>query len=137
MIIGEYELYFSNKLSKLRTFSKKFDPRPHLDTMKDLGILTGDEVKSIKKQKRRNIELAILLDSVVYKGIDAVSAFLDLLNKTDTEVASSFVHFLALSEQLQELRNSSPETIPRATLKYPKHYKLVMQTFTNDISNRD
>ena len=47
------------------------------------------------------------------------------------------MHFLAPSEQLQELRNSSPETIPRATLKYPKHYKLVMRTFTNDISNRD
>ena len=138
MIIGEYEQYFSNKLSKLRTSSKKFDPRPHLDAMKDLGILTGAEVERIKKQKRRKIELAILLDSVVYKGIDAVSAFLDLLNKTDSpEVASSFMHFLAPSEQLQELRNSSPEMIPRATSKYPKYYKLVMQTFTNDISNRD
>ena len=137
MIIGEYEQYFSNKFAKLRTFSSKFNPRPYLSKMKDLGILTGDEVEIIQKQKRRKIELAILLDSVVYKGIDTVSAFLDLLNETDTEAASSFMHFLVPSEQFEERRNSSPEMIPRATSKYPKHYKLVMRTFTNDIFNRD
>ena len=137
MIIGEYEQYFSNKFSKLRTFSRKFNPRPYLDKMKDLGILTGDEVENIKKQKRRKIELAILLDSVVYKGLDTVSAFLDLLNATDTEISSSFMHFIAPSEQLEELRNSSPELISQATSKYPKHYKLVMRTFTNDIFKRD
>ena len=47
------------------------------------------------------------------------------------------MHFLAPSEELQELLNSSPEMIPRAPSKYPKHYKLIMRTFTNDILNGD
>lgn len=132
--VMEYEQYFSKKLSALK---KDFNPTPYLGRMKDLGILSKREVKEVKKQKRKEIKLAMLIDSVVYKGTEVVAAFLNLLSETDPEVASSFIDFLATSKQTEDISNSVPETVCRATLKYPKHYKLVMQTFTNDIYNRD
>ena len=130
MAVREYEEYFSKKLSPLK---KDFNPRPYLGKMKDLGILSEREVLNIKKQKRNEIKLAMLMDSVVYKGTEVVAAFLNLLSETDPEVASSFIDFLATSKQTEEICNYAPETIRRATVKYPKHYKLVMQTFTKDI----
>ena len=130
MAVREYEQYFSKKLSTLK---KDFNPRPYLGKMKDLAILSEREVLNIKKQKRNEIKLAMLMDSVVYKGTEVVAAFLNLLSETDPEVASSFIDFLATSKQREEICNYAPETIRRATVKYPKHYKLVMQTFTKDI----
>ena len=130
MAVREYEQYFSKKLSTLK---KDFNPRPYLGKMKDLGILSEREVKDIKKQKRNEIKLAMLMDSVVYKGTEVVAAFLNLLSETDPEVASSFIDVLATSKQTEEICNYAPETIRRATVKYPKYYKLVMQTFTKDI----
>ena len=134
MAVREYEQYFSKKLSTLK---KDFNPRPYLEKMKDLGILSEREVLNIKKQKRNEIKLAMLMDSVVYKGTEVVAAFLNLVSETDPEVASSFIDFLATSKQTEELCNDAPETIRRATVKYPKYYKLVMQTFTKDIYKRD
>lgn len=130
MAVREYEQYFSKKLSTLK---KDFNPRPYLGKMKDLGILSEREVLNIKKQKRNEIKLAMLMDSVVYKGTEVVAAFLNLLSETDPEVASSFIDVLATSKQTEEICNYAPETIRRATVKYPKYYKLVMQTFTKDI----
>ena len=133
--IREYEEYFSKKLSTLK---KDFNPRPYLGKMKDVGILSNREVENIKRQHNREIKLAMLIDYVVYKGTNAISAFLNLLSETEPEVASSFIDFLTASKQMEELHSSnSPETIERATSKYPKHYKLVMRTFTNDIYKRD
>ena len=88
MAVREYEQYFSKKLS---TLTKDFNPRPYLGKMKDLGILSEREVKDIKKQKRNEIKLAMLMDSVVYKGTEVVAVFLNLLSEIDPEVASSFI----------------------------------------------
>ena len=134
MAVREYEQYFSKKLSTLKM---DFNPRPYLGKMKDLGILSEREVKNIKKQNRNEIKLAMLMDSVVYKGTEVVAAFLNLLSETDPEVASSFIDFFATSKQTEEICNYAPETIRRATVKYPKYYKLVMQTFTKDIYKRE
>ena len=105
--------------------------------MKDRGILSEREVRNIKKQKKKEIKLAMLMDSVVYKGTEVVAGFLNMLSETDPEVASSFIDFLSPSKQLEETCDYAPENISRATVKYPKYYKLVMRTFTNDIYKRD
>ena len=125
----EYEQYFSNKFSRLQTFSTKFNARSHLDTMRSRGILTEDEVEDIAKQKRRETELATLLDSVVYKGTSAVSAFLNYLSEIDSKIASDFMDFLAPTELNPIIQPSTSD--------YPKHYKLVMRRFTKDIYQRD
>ena len=134
LAVGEYEQYFIKKLSIVK---KDFNPRPYLEKMKDRGILSEREVKNIKKQKKKEIKLAMLMDSVVYKGTEVVAAFLNLLSETDPEVASSFIDFLSPSKQMEEICDYTPEKNRRATVKYPKYYKLVMRTFTNDIYKRD
>jgi len=134
LAVKEYEQYFFKKLSIVK---KDFNPRPYLEKMKDRGILSAREVKNIKKQKKKEIKLAMLLDSVVYKGTEVVAAFLNLLSETDPEVASSFIDFLSPSKQMEEICDYAPEKIRRTTVKYPKYYKLVMRTFTNDIYTRD
>ena len=145
LAVGEYEQYFIKKLSIVK---KDFNPRPYLEKMKDRGILSKREVKNIKKQKKKEIKLAMLMDSVVYKGTEVVAAFLNLLSETDPEVASSFIDFLSpskemeevglsLSKQMEEICDYTPEKNRRATVKYPKYYKLVMRTLTNDIYKRD
>ena len=126
MTISEYEQYFSKKLSSLR---KDFNPGPYLGKLKDLGILSEREFENIKKQKKREVKLAMLIDSVVrYKGTEVVAAFVNFLSETDPEVASSFMDYLAPSKQMEEICNYAPEKIHRATVKYPKHYNLVMRT---------
>ena len=127
--IEEYEQYFSNKFSRLQTFSTKFNARSHLDNMRSRGILTEDEVEDIAKQKRRETELATLLDLVVYKGTSAVSTFLKYLSEIDSKIASDLMDFLAPTE-LNPI-------IQLSTSTYPKHYKLVMRRFTKDIYQRD
>ena len=134
MTIREYEQYFCKKLPSLR---KDFNPRPYLGKLKGLGILSEREVENIKKQKKREVKLAMLIDSVVYKGTEAVAAFLNFLSETDPEIASSFMDFLAPSKQMEEVCNYAPKKIHRATVKYPKLYKSVMQTFTNAIYKLD
>ena len=134
LAVREYEQYFFKKLS---TVKKDFNPRPYLEKMKDQGILSEREVENIKKQKKKEIKLAMLMDSVVYKGTEVVAAFLNLLSETDPEVASSFIDFLSPSRQMEETSDHSPEDIRRATVKYPQYYTLVMRTFTNDIYKRD
>ena len=126
--VRKYEQYFLNKLS---TVKKDFNPTPFLEKMKDQGILSEREVENIEKQKKKEIKIAMLIDSVVYKGTEVVAAFLNLLSETDKEVASSFIDFLSPSKQMV------PDDIRRATVKYPQYYRLVMRTFTNDICKRD
>ena len=133
-VVRDYEQYFFKKLS---TLEKDFNPMPYLGEMKDLGILSEGEVKNIKRQERKEIKLAILMDSVVYKGTEVVTTFLNFLSETDPEVASYFMNFLAPRKQMEEICKYSPETIQRSTVKYPKHYKLVMRTFTNAIYKLD
>lgn len=126
--VREYEQYF---LIKLSTVKKDFNPTPYLEKLKDQGILSEREVENIEKQKKKEIKIAMLMDSVVYKGTEVVAAFLNLLSETDAGVASSFVDFLSPSKQMV------PGDIRRATVKYPQYYRLVMRTFTNDICKRD
>ena len=124
MTISEYEQYFCQKLSSLR---KDFNPRPYLGKLKGLGIPSEREVENIKKQMKRQVKLAMVIDSVVYKGTEAVAlAFLNFLSETDPEIASSFMDFLAPSKQMEEICNYAPKKIHRATVKYPKLYKSVM-----------
>ena len=124
MTISEYEQYFCQKLSSLR---KDFNPRPYLGKLKGLGIPSEREVENIKKQMKRQVKLAMVIDSVVYKGTEAVAlAFLNFLSETDPEIASSFMNFLAPSKQMEEICNYAPKKIHRATVKYPKLYKSVM-----------